>query len=106
MGSLVCYVCHTENNFLDRLGFRDTCASCHSDLHVCKTCQFYDPNAYNECLEPVAERVKDKERSNFCEFYQPKIWGPVTNVQKSPTREELRAKAEALFSNLNKNNKT
>jgi len=106
MGGVICFSCHTENIFVDRVGFRDTCVHCFSDLHVCKTCQFYDPKVYNECQEPSADRVKDKEKNNFCDFYQAKTSAKVSNSQKPPTREELRARAEALFSNSNKKDET
>jgi hypothetical protein len=35
-------------------------------------CKHYDPKAYNSCNEPQADRVVDKERGNFCDFYSPK----------------------------------
>ena len=32
-------------------------------------CQHYAPEHYNECREPVAERIVDKEQANFCDFF-------------------------------------
>jgi hypothetical protein len=103
---VTCFSCQTDNTVVDRVGFRDSCTKCFADLHVCNNCQFYDEKAYNECLEPAADRVKDKEKSNFCEFFQPKVSGNGANGKKVPTKEDLRAQAEALFSNLNKKNVT
>ena len=51
------------------VGRSATCASCDSDIRVCLNCQFYDPNSYNECSEPMAERVVDKDRANFCDYF-------------------------------------
>jgi len=51
-------------------GRREECSSCGADLHACKNCRFYDATAYNECREPSAERVKEKERSNFCDYFK------------------------------------
>ena len=68
---MLCYQCKTENKILDRVGRRDTCAKCDADLHVCKNCNFYDVSAYNECKEPSAERVLDKTKSNFCDYFTP-----------------------------------
>lgn len=48
----------------------EICTSCRSDLHCCRSCSFYSPSAYNHCSEPQAERVVDKERSNFCDFFR------------------------------------
>ncbi len=55
----------------ERVGFRDTCDGCGQDLHSCLHCAFYDPSAYNECREPNAERVSDRERANRCDYFAP-----------------------------------
>jgi len=47
----------------------DTCVSCDADVKVCLNCAFFDDSAYNECHETEAERVVEKDRSNFCEFF-------------------------------------
>ncbi len=51
------------------IGRTATCDSCDSDVRVCLNCQFYDPNSYNECSEPMAERIVEKDRSNFCDYF-------------------------------------
>lgn len=50
------------------MGFRDCCA-CGADLHVCRNCSHHDPAAYNECREPNAERVGDRDRANRCDYF-------------------------------------
>lgn len=59
-------------------GFRDLCPACGKDLHACRNCRFYKPGAYRDCAETVPDGVTDKERSNFCEYFQPAAgpWGP------------------------------
>ena len=76
-----------------RIGRSDECERCHFDLHSCLMCIFYSPGAYNDCSEPVAERVSEKSRSNFCDYFE------ITSDQhkKKDTRSEERSKAEALF---------
>jgi hypothetical protein len=54
-----------------RIGFRDTCESCGADLHACLQCRHHDPGAYNECREPNAERVRDRDRANRCDWFAP-----------------------------------
>jgi hypothetical protein len=64
--------CHRCRNLLgmdDLIGRREMCPSCGADLHVCLNCRFYDPAAYNACREPQAERVLDKDRANFCDYF-------------------------------------
>ncbi len=65
----VCYKCRKGQNSDGTVGRRDTCPSCGSDLHVCLNCRFYDPGSYNDCREPQAERVVEKDRSNFCDYF-------------------------------------
>src|SRR5258708_2709572 len=91
-----CFNCGKEIKFADRVGFRDECEFCHADARCCKNCRFYDPKAYNECHEPSAEVVMEKNRSNRCEFFQPR--GPGGGVgAKSTAAEDLIKAAEALF---------
>jgi len=53
----------------ERVGFRDTCEKCDSDLHVCLNCTHYDSSAYNQCREPNAEWVSERERANRCDYF-------------------------------------
>ena len=69
MGLVVCRGCGGDLGARDRIGRRETCPRCGVDLHSCRQCRFHDPRAYNECSEPQAERVLDKERGNFCEYF-------------------------------------
>lgn len=66
-----CYRCGTEidANLAKRLGHREDCPKCRTDLHVCKACTHYDPRAYNECRESQADRVVDKEKRNYCDYF-------------------------------------
>jgi hypothetical protein len=49
---------------------KDTvCPSCGRDLHACVQCRHYDRYAHNQCREPQAEWVTDRERRNFCDYY-------------------------------------
>jgi len=52
------------------IGRREQCPFCGTDLHVCLNCVFYEPGAYNDCRESQAERVVDKSRSNFCDYFR------------------------------------
>ncbi len=75
------------------MGRRDECPKCRADLHSCKNCQHYDRAAYNECKEPQADRVQEKDRSNFCDYFTPRSGGP----SAADKQKDLRAAAEALF---------
>ena len=86
-----CRSCRKEVNVGGRVGFRDECPHCGADLHSCRHCRLHDSGAYNECREPAAERVSDRERANRCEYFQPAAGAGVS----SP--DDARAKLEALF---------
>jgi len=74
------------------LARREECSKCHSDAHVCKNCEHYDPRVYNECKETQADFVKEKERANFCDYF--KVAPLTSGTQK---QVDLKAAAEALF---------
>ena len=79
-------------------GRGDTCSQCGRDTKVCKGCFFYDPSAHNECRESQADRVVEKERSNFCDYFKPgskTTQGKTNGVMSS--RDSAKAAAEALF---------
>ncbi len=68
-----CFACNAavELGAGERIGFQDSCEDCGADLHVCRNCVRHDPSAYNECREPNAERVSDRERNNRCDYFSP-----------------------------------
>ena len=55
----------------ERVGFRETCDACGTDLHSCLNCAHHDTSAYNECRESSAERVSARDRANRCEWFSP-----------------------------------
>ena len=93
--SLICWKCAKplSDTFKIMVGRRDVCPACMADLRICKMCQFYDPKAYNECRESQADRVQDKEKANFCDYF--KIGSTGSNQDKE--KQDALAKAAALF---------
>ena len=74
-------------------GRGDSCMKCGRDTHVCRNCNHYDPAYNNSCKENQADRVVDKEKANFCDYFSsgtPKAAG-------SSSAETLKNAAEALF---------
>lgn len=90
---LSCFHCKKINNYSDKVGFRDECLHCSSDLHVCKNCEFYDVKSYNECKENSADVVREKDRANYCDFFSPRKTAHTIDSEK----DKLKAAAEALF---------
>ena len=46
------------------------CPGCGRELKCCLNCRFYDPSAHWQCRETIPEEVRDKEKANFCEYFQ------------------------------------
>jgi hypothetical protein len=65
----ICHQCKKEILLENFIGRQEQCPSCGADLHCCLNCTFYDRGAYNNCREPQAERVLDKTKYNFCDFF-------------------------------------
>jgi len=52
------------------LARHEECPHCRAQLHVCRMCVFFDTAAPQQCREPVADAVSDKQRANFCGYFQ------------------------------------
>ncbi len=94
--SLVCWKCgFSLEDVLVPFSRREECPACHTDLHVCRMCEFYDTSVSRSCREPVADEVRDKEKANFCGYFKP-IPG-VYQAKDSSAAEDAKSKLAALF---------
>ena len=66
-------------------------------LHVCKNCRLWDPSIHNQCREPEAAFIRDREEANFCAHFDFRD-GDVRT--KDTGQEAAKAKLDALFKNL------
>jgi hypothetical protein len=64
-----CHECGRELELKATVGRRDTCEACDAELHCCLMCRHYDAHAAKQCKEPQAEPPRDKDRANFCDFF-------------------------------------
>lgn len=71
----------------------DDCPHCTASLHACVQCANYSSGHHNDCLESQADRVVDKERANFCDWFKPADGKPATGESKAAALSAL----EALF---------
>lgn len=68
---LVCWRCGASLAALTLpLSRTDSCRACRAEVHVCRMCRFYDTRKAKSCAEPVADEVGDKERANFCGYFE------------------------------------
>lgn len=94
--ALVCWRCGAPVTDLPQpLSRLAECTACRAELHVCRMCVFYDPRVSQSCAEPVADEVADKERANFCGYFEakPGAYKP----REVQAQASARAQLEALF---------
>ncbi len=90
-----CWNCGQGLTKLD-YGRESTCLNCDKPTHCCRNCRHFAPGRPNECREPLVERVVEKTRANFCEFFEPAMRaGDPAASATDP--ERLRGAAEDLF---------
>ncbi|MBL6989982.1 MAG: hypothetical protein ISR65_09400 [Bacteriovoracaceae bacterium] len=89
----ICYACGKDLVF--EIGYKvsrqEECEFCKIGLHCCKMCEFYDTSVYNECREPLAERILDKERVQFCDYFK------IAKKKDTVGHDVLVDKANSLF---------
>ena len=65
-------------------------------LISCLNCSFYDPSKNNQCSEPQAEWVRDKEAANYCDYYRPNPG--VRAGSRGPSKaDDAKKKFDSLF---------
>lgn len=69
MADSLCFSCQTKLTIDGVVGRNETCPKCGEDVRACFNCRHYDKSAYNECRETQAERVVNKDRANFCDYF-------------------------------------
>lgn len=91
-----CHRCGRELKIGAEVARNDSCPGCYSDLKCCLNCRLHDPGAHNQCREPQAEWQTDKEKANFCEFFD---FRETASLGHSETGRppDARAAFDALF---------
>lgn len=88
-----CVFCGTEIEIVDRVGRLDECPNCKRDLHACLQCKLYDRSFHNQCRESQSGYITDKERANFCEFFD---FGRDASAEKVAV-DDAKKKLDSLF---------
>jgi hypothetical protein len=65
-----CYQCGWEWKIGGQPGRSESCPECRSDLRVCLNCESYDSRSAHQCRDRRSEPVMEKERGNFCEYFE------------------------------------
>ena len=67
---LICWNCGRPTGIEGRVMRNDQCPHCMADLRCCRGCRHFDPYARGQCRENIDKTIVNKEKSNFCDFYQ------------------------------------
>ena len=89
-----CWQCGGDLEAVD-YGRETTCRSCGKPTRVCHNCRWYAPSRPNQCEEPMADRVMDKQNANFCGYFEPTT-DPLGG-DSGDSKDSLRQAAEDLF---------
>ncbi|MDR0511838.1 MAG: hypothetical protein LBG93_01875 [Treponema sp.] len=96
----MCWHCITPITDSEPLGRDKVCPKCGKDLRSCKNCRHLRPSG---CAESSAEKPRDLERSNFCDWFslnrtQAGAGGAQNNsAGNSKAAEEAKSAFEDLF---------
>lgn len=82
---ITCHKCQHAWTYQPPLERRAECPKCRFDARVRLNCKHYDVGSHHECREDQAEWVKDKDRGNFCSYFEgsPKATGRGAEVGKA-----------------------
>lgn len=92
-----CFSCAKIIELSGKPGRGDSCPFCSADQKVCLNCRFFDDSSYNECTEPQAERVLEKDRSNYCEYFEFTEDSGKGATEINQTKEDPKEKLKDLF---------
>ena len=90
-----CFRCGAPYEFKERVARGDSCAKCDADLHCCRNCRQYSPNAHNQCNETQADWVREKDRANYCDYFGPRRGTGAGSITNSV--QDARARFDNLF---------
>lgn len=89
---LCCYRCGASLAVLTPpISRQDECPGCANYLHVCRMCRHFDPGVPKQCREDDAEEVFEKEKLNFCDWYEPSAnaFDPARKRDEDKARDAL-----------------
>jgi len=67
---LLCWNCGRPTGIVGRVARSDSCDNCLADLRCCLGCRHWEPGRRFQCKEPIESNVVNKEKSNFCDYFQ------------------------------------
>jgi len=97
MAGRECQFCGAPITVSDPIPRDAECAGCGRDLRCCRQCRHYDPHYNNQCRETEADPQPEKDRRNFCEFYDFTRTRFATRSTAESRASDARARLSTLF---------
>ena len=96
----MCWYCGSAIKDSEPLGRSLLCPDCGKDLKSCRNCRHFIPKG-SSCAESQAENVSDRERANFCDWFQlnPRF-RTVTEGGKNSRDAQASSSAKSAFNDL------
>jgi hypothetical protein len=89
-----CHNCGEPCTLAGNPGRGEVCTKCRADLRVCLNCVSYDRSVAQQCRERRAEPVLEKDKGNFCEYFEfaRRAWKPKAHddSREAAAREQLK----------------
>ena len=67
---LLCWNCGRPTGITQKVFRNDECPNCMASLRCCRGCRHFDPMRRYQCRETIESPIRDKEKPNYCDFYQ------------------------------------
>ena len=103
-----CFNCSTT--LLAGSEFPAECPKCHTALHCCKQCAYFEPSTRFQCVKPIPVRIVVKDQANDCTLFKPRVTvardsaapppastNPAANIAAPRNADDARAAFDSLF---------
>jgi hypothetical protein len=96
---LVCWNCGRTTGVTGGVVRSDQCPHCLADLRSCRGCRHFDPTRKFQCRENIDHGVGNKEKANFCDFFQVReVFKTAGGLRtRADDKESRKAKFDDLF---------
>ena len=96
---LLCWSCGRPTGLTGKVFRNDECPNCSASLRACRGCRHFDPTRRYQCRESIDSAVRNKDKANYCDYYQPrnvvKTAGGLTYHKDS--KESRKQQFDSLF---------
>ena len=96
---LLCWNCSRPTGITGKVFRNDECPHCMAAMRSCRGCRHFDPLARAQCREPVETAQRDKEKPNYCDFYQHRtvVKTPGGISTQTDTKDSRKSRFDDLF---------